>query len=414
MNKLFKSISGQKTTILIVRFSSLFVQLGYIKIYTHFLSLPQLGIFFYLSTISYFMNSVIFVPVDFYQQAHISADPTVPMPFRYMVGLNLRAISAAGVIGVALIIYSLFDVNLGLYEVFLTFSLSALLYLCTSLRALLNNRSHGVFVVFMLMIEASLKLVFFIALVSVGQTSADMLILSNAAALACELGFILYFFYAREKFDFLAVEKVSNRELVRFSYPLSISSGCNWIQLQGYRLVYVWFGHADIAGLYATVSNIGSVGMAAGSQIYSQLFQPKIYQSRGSFIKKYLVMAGFISVMALVSYAVLGPFILGLLTKGDFKVYYKLMLFGVIVEACNLMIGAITAFSGLLKRTNILIRTNLIGMFISVSIIALSLYIAASDPYLIGTSIAASQVVILLFLLSFVRRAFANGWVPRA
>jgi hypothetical protein len=89
------------------------------------------------------------------------------------------------------------------------------------------------------------------------------------------------------------------------------------------------------------------------------------------------------------------------------------MMFGVVVEACNLMIGAITAFSGLLKRTNILIKANLIGVLISVSVVALALYFSASNPYLIGTSVAASQVVILLLLLSFVRRAFANAWVPR-
>jgi O-antigen/teichoic acid export membrane protein len=377
------------------------------------LSLPQLGIFFYLSTISYLMNAIIFVPVDFYQQAHIPADRVVPIPFRYIVSLNLRAIFAAAILSMAILIYSFFDENITLYEVMLTFSLSVLLYLCTSLRAILNNRSHGVFVVFMLMVESTLKLILFVALVSKGATSADMLILSNAAALMCELAMILYFFYAYENFDLASMEKVSNRSVVTFSYPLSISAGCNWIQLQGYRLVYVWFGHADIAGLYATVSNVGSVGMAAGSQIYSQLFQPRIYQSKGSFIKKYLIMAFFISIMALVSYAVLGPFILGLLTKGDFKVYYKLMLFGVVVEACNLMIGAITAFSGLLKRTNILIKANLIGVLVSVSVVALSLYFAASNPYLIGTSLAASQTVVLLFLLSFVRRAFASAWVPR-
>lgn len=413
MKNLFHIVDRKKITILVVRFSSLFIQLGYIKVYTHFLSLPQLGIFFYLSTISYFMNSIIFVPVDYYQQAHIPADPAAPIPFKYMVSLNLRAIFAAAIIGVAVFIYSLFDKNISLYEVILTVVLSVLLYLCTSLRALLNNRSHGIFVVFMLMIEASLKLVLFFALISGDQASADMLILSNVAALACEFLFIAYFFCIYEKFDFSATDKASNRELVRFSYPISISAGCNWMQLQGYRLVYVWFGHPDIAGLYATVSNIGSVGMAAGGQIYSQLFQPRIYQSRGLFIKKYLIMAFSISVAAMVSYAVLGPFILGLLTKGDFKIYYKLMLFGVVVEACNLMIGAITAFSGLLKRTNVLIKANLIGVFISVSVVALALYFAASNPYLIGTSVAASQVVILLFLLSFVRRAFASSWVPR-
>jgi len=406
-------VDRQKITILIVRFSSLFVQLGYIKVYTHFLSLPQLGIFFYLSTISYLMNSIVFVPVDFYQQAHIPADPTVPIPFKYLVSLNLRAILAAAIIGVAVLVYSFFGGNITLFEVILTFSLSVFLYLCTSLRALLNNRTHGIFVVFMLVIESSLKLMLFVALVSEGKASADMLILSNLIALMGELAVILYFFRTYEKFDFTTAGRVSNRELVRFSYPLSISSGCNWIQLQSYRLVYVWFGHADIAGLYATVSNIGSVGMAAGSQIYSQLFQPRIYQSRGLFIKKYLIMAFFISVMALVSYAILGPFILGLLTKGDFKIYYKLMLFGVVVEACNLMIGAITAFSGLLKRTNILIKANLIGVLISVSVVALALYFSASNPYLIGTSVVASQVVILLLLLSFVRRAFASAWVPR-
>jgi O-antigen/teichoic acid export membrane protein len=413
MKMIFFILDRKKITILLVRFSSLFVQLGYIRVYTHYLSLSQLGIFFYLSSISYFMNSMIFVPVDYYQQTHMPTDPAAPIPLKYLIDLNRRAIFGALIAGLGIVIYSFFDKNIKLYEVVLTFVLSVLLYLCTSLRSLLNNRSHGIFVVFMLMIEASLKLVLFIALVSGGQASADMLIASNVVALACEFLIILYFFYSYEKFDFLAPGRVSNRDLVRFCYPISISAVCNWIQLQGYRLVYVWFGHPDIAGLYATVSNIGSVGMSAGSQIYAQLFQPRIYQSKGLFIKKYLVMAFCISAIALASYTVLGPFILGILTKGDFKIYYKLMLFGVLVEACNLMIGAITAFSGLIKRTNVLVKTNLIGVFISVSVMGLALYFDASNSYLIGTSLGLSQLVILFFLLSFVRRAFANSWVPR-
>jgi len=414
MNRVFLFLDKKKLIILLVRFSSLFIQLGYIKVYTHFLSLSQLGIFFYLSTISYFLNAVIFVPVDYYQQTHIPADKDVPIPFRYIVSLNLRAMISAAIAVAGVFIYSFFDKNLTVYEVMITFFLAIFLYLCTSLRSLLNNRSHGIFVVFTLMAEALFKLIFLFLFISGDYASADNLILSNVVALALELAIIIYFFRSFEKFDFLSREKASKKDLAKFCYPISVSAVCNWIQLQGYRLVYVWFGHPDIAGLYATVSNIGSVGMSATGQIYAQLFQPKIYQTRGLFIKKYLAMALSISIVVMVSYAVLGPFILGVLTKGDFKVYYKLMLFGVLVEACNLMIGAIMAFSGLIKRTNILIKTNLIGVVVSVSIMALTLFFDATNPYLTGASTGISQIVILLFLLSFVRRAFASAWVPRA
>ena len=414
MESAFALLDKTKAIILLVRIFSLFISLGYIKIYTHYLSLPQLGIFFYLSTISYFLNAVVFVPADLFQQTHISADRSVPIPFAYALGLNARAILIAVVFVGGVFIYSLFDKNLTGYEVVLAFFLSIFLFFCTSLRALLNNRSHGIFVVFMLMVEASLKVVLFFAIVYTGSASADALILSNIAALAVEFAIIGYFFYSYEKFDFAGKGTVSNRDFAAFCYPISISAVCNWLQLQGYRLVYVWFGHAEIAGLYATISNIGSVGMSATGQIYSQLFLPRIYQTRGLFIKNFLVLAMAISVVVLLAYAILGPFILGLLTKGGFKPFYKLMLFGVLVEASNLMIGAITAFSGLIGRTGILITSNLIGVVFSVATMGFALVVDPTNPYLTGASLGISQAVTLLFLAGFVRRAFASGWVPNA
>ena len=46
-------------------------QLVYVKLYSNFLSNHELGLYFFLNTVSYSLNAFLFVPIDYYQQAKL-------------------------------------------------------------------------------------------------------------------------------------------------------------------------------------------------------------------------------------------------------------------------------------------------------------------------------------------------------
>lgn len=402
------NFKNKKLGIFFIRSLSMIVQLGYIKIYTQHLDLSELGKFFYLSTISYSLNAIIFVPVDYYQQTHVSTEYSSPLPLKFMLALSKKSFIFSVTI---FFVFSVFAGKFGKIsptEMAITFFLSFFLFLCTSQRAILNNRGHGIFVVMALFLESSMKIIIFFIFLFLNIEPVNSLLLSTLAALIIEFLAIVVYLLSKERFDFSKMEIPSNRSLLSFCYPVSISAVCNWLQLQGYRLIYVWFGHSDVAGLYAAVSNIGAIGMSAAGQIYSQLFMPKIYQTKGEFIKQYIAIAFIISVTVATSYLIFGKIILMLLTKTEFRSFYYIMLFGVLVESSNLLIGAITAFAGLRGRTNTLIQFNLIGVLIAAVALPFSIYWDAENPYLMGASIGIPQIVTLLFLMNYVRKSMPS------
>src|SRR3954470_1701630 len=46
-------------------------QLGYVKLYSNRLDNHELGLYFFLFTVSYSLNAFLFVPLDYYQQSKI-------------------------------------------------------------------------------------------------------------------------------------------------------------------------------------------------------------------------------------------------------------------------------------------------------------------------------------------------------
>ena len=55
-----------------IRLLSIAAGLALVKSYTGELSIAEVGRFFYLSTLSYALNALVFVPVDFYMQARLA------------------------------------------------------------------------------------------------------------------------------------------------------------------------------------------------------------------------------------------------------------------------------------------------------------------------------------------------------
>jgi O-antigen/teichoic acid export membrane protein len=157
----------------------------------------------------------------------------------------------------------------------------------------------------------------------------------------------------------LEVIKLDNKDVIKQSYPISFGALVNLFQLQGYRLIIVPLGSAEIVGIYSTLESIGKAGMNAVAAIYAQIFTPNIYKTDGKFtntyVKNALLLAGFV----LIFFYMIDEYIVLFLTNYEFLKYKSLIMFGVLIEAANFIIGAYAIKLTLLRKN----RLTLLGLF---------------------------------------------------
>ena len=71
---------GRAAVVAGLRLLSVIAGLAYVKYYTNALSVEEVGTFFYLGTLSYLLNAMLFVPVDSFMQARLSHSVNLPTP----------------------------------------------------------------------------------------------------------------------------------------------------------------------------------------------------------------------------------------------------------------------------------------------------------------------------------------------
>lgn len=387
-----------------LRLLSIAVGFAYIRIYTNNLSTDQIGKYFYLVTLSYMMNALVFVPIDYYLQAKLALSGKV-IPFRALVKLNkavcLLALGLCLLVSIPLLYLQKITASdiAGIYITALLF------YFCSFLRGLLNNRGFKVFVVLMLMFEGLARLGLFMLVANYTNASASSLLYSSIVAFLMETLVILFFCYKKLEYEWLQEELDDYRTVFKKSYAISISAICNLAQLQGYRLMYVWAGAPATAAVYVVVTNLGSSGMAAISSVYSQIFLPKIYASKGGYALTYIRNGLILALGAGICAAFFSEYILSFLTKNDYVEYAQAISFGVLVEAGNLVIGAATVFMMLNNTPGVLIRCNIIGATVSIVGECIALYCWPQNSFAIGVPIALSQIFIAAFLVMKIVKA---------
>jgi len=397
-------MNNKTVVVLIFRVFAVLFQLLYIKVYTHYLTLDELGYFFYLATLSYAINALILVPSDFFQQAKLIEYYDKVFPLGAILSLNVKIVLLSVVTGALFGIPVWLIGKITFFDLFLIIFLALFLYFCSSTRNYLNNRGNRVFSGAVLLVEAIFKVLVFIILLKCGFSNVSALIGGMIATYFFEFLVICVFFYVKIPLNFVEISALNIKSLMKMGGAISFAAVCNWLQLQGYRIVYVWLGVSHIAGAYAAVSNIGIVGMAACSAVFSQIFLPKIYASKGAYLYSYLKKALLLSVFVLFGYGVLGKYVLIVLTKKEFLAFSYIMLFGVITEAANLIIGAIMAYCTINNKTGALAYANIAGLIVAVVGVSCSVFFKPNNYILLGASLALSQVVVCAFLYSMVNK----------
>lgn len=395
----------------VARVLVIFLQLINVKLYTNYLDAGQLGIYFFLLTVSYSANAILFVPVDYYQQANLAKVITASGGARSLLSFNGRL--AAFYLSFSLSAVATCAVTKPDYTVYVTLvvALAFALYAVQALRNTLNNLEHRSCVSVSFIQEAVLKVLLFYILVRYFKADESLLIDAWLISLGLSGSYLFYKAYKYRVFVASCAYPIRAKEVFNFSYPFSIGAVCNWLQLQGYRLILVPLGFAEEVGAFATISNIGSAAIGAASLVYSQQFTPLIYKTSGQYTSKYLKGAIAVIISVVLVSAVFGEFAVRLLTNSGFEQHWILLLFGVITDGGNLVIGALIIHITLIGNTKKIFASSLVGL-ISMSVCFGWLYWSSKISILtIGAPLLISQWAVVYYIYSlYIRTARTTSY----
>ncbi|MBA4314798.1 MAG: hypothetical protein C0422_05650 [Alcaligenaceae bacterium] len=368
------------------------LQLVNIKLMTAYLSTEDIGLYFFLISASYFSNALLFVPVDYYQQAFISSAKERIDAIKRALLFNFRILKLY-VIPVVLIGLSLLISDYG--EFIALFGLGALgsvaLHGVQSMRNLLNNFGYSSTVSISQVLEACSRVGIFLIGCLLDFASLNMIAIAWASSLGLTFIHLVFKGIQGGLFKGQSKEQVALKDFLKFATPISFSAVTSWLQVQGYRVALVPLGYAEAVGIFSTISNIGSSAIGAVNLIYQQKFNPKIYQSQGGYTLQYLKYASLLILITVVTFVLVGQPIVRLLTTPEFHQYWNVILYGVAADSAYLIIGALTIHLTLKKTANAILLFSTIGFLINAVIYIVLHFTEAITINSIGIPILISQ-----------------------
>lgn len=370
-----------------------------VKLFTHYLSPAQLGNYYFFLTLSYSLNALLFVPVDYFQQAEVFRLHSSGRSLQSILRLNchmllwVTAASLCTCAVAAIVRPTLLEATTA------AITLSASLYFSTAIKNFLNNRDDQLLVVAMLVAEVPVRIAVFLALLKMGllnaltplwATTASFVIVASPALLRVRKHWLTFSG---------PHEELHWGKILRFGSPISFASILNWLQLQGYRLVLVPMGYVEAVGLFAATSAIGTRGMNAAATVYQQIYLPKIYQSRGYYLKTYLRGLGFVILLVSLVGALFRIQLTALLTNHQFVPYAWAILYGVLVEAGNFVIAGLVVRLTLDDNTMAQVKANVIAVLFVPIAFALLFAFHLLTPVTIGIPLLIAQVIVIVGIM---------------
>jgi len=373
-----------------------------IKLYTNYLDSHQLGIYFFLLSASYSVNALLFIPIDYYQQANLMQLRKSPAGIRPLLILNRNLMLLYVAFSVLIILGFLVIWRDQVLSIMLLILLAYALYVVQALRNTMNNLDYRNCVSISFVQEAVLKVIFFYLMANLFQANEVLLIIAWLSALVLTGVYLAW--KANQNYIFSSNsegDKISVSVVFRFSLPFSIGAACNWLQLQGYRLVLVPLGFSEAVGIFATVSAIGSAAIGAVSLIYNQQFIPLIYNSKGKYTARFLKGAILVVIGVAIIMGVLAEPMMLLLTSPMFSENWDAIFFGVFIDGAVLLIGALAIHISIAGKTKQLVLPALTGLASMALCFCILFSMANISIVTIGFPLVISQwlVVVHMFLI---------------
>lgn len=375
-------------------------QLVTVKLYTIFLSPGEIGFFYFLYTCSYFLNSILFVPYDFYYQSKVVEfyDKNKSI-YPYMI-LTLK-LSLIVLFVCLFSFFVLFYIKKGLsYNFFYCFSLSIFVFLNQHSRNTLNNCGYGISVSLSYFIESVLKVFILYLLYLYGVSGFTLPIF---AIIICSITVFLYLLLCQYKIGMFKKKKLVLSDgfssIILFSYPYSFGSMTNWIQLQGYRLVLTPLGYSDLVGFISVLTNMGAAAANAFSLIYNQQYLPSLYSEKGTNIKAFMLRAIKYIVLLLLFFSPILKWAIEVVSSSIFSDKWFLFYLGFFVDIAHLFISSISISMSFKYSTSRLLPFSLLGALLAIILFGGFVFFGIINVFTISFSLLFPQfsVVFLLF-----------------
>ncbi|WON82823.1 MULTISPECIES: polysaccharide biosynthesis protein [Chromobacterium] len=379
------------------RFAVIGLQLAYVKVYTNILNSAQLGYYAFWFTVAYLFSAIVFVPVDYYLQSKL-----------YEWRREGISVTGALLLNVALVKWSLLVtlligciVGIVSSPIMALGTVVSLVYgvvnqFCVSLRNLTNNLEHKKTATSFLVIDGVLKLT--ILFVAKQYFNVDSVLLITFALFSGVISLVTYLLVMKRLGIFFGgkVVEIKLSEISKFCMPISLSSCANWMQLQGYRLVLIPLGFSEVVGVYSAVAGVGAAAMNAAGSIYSQLFTPSLYKYGGKTLNKYIGGAILLSVFSCLITLLFGKQVVNFLTNETLAQHYNLMLFGILIESGNLIIGAMVVFSTIISSNQKVLIASILGVLACFAMLAVA-YLHLTI-WTVGMPMVISQFLVGVYL----------------
>lgn len=391
--------------IAVIRILTVIFQLIFLKAYTHYTTLYELGIYYFLFTISYALNAFLLVPLDYFQQSKLYKLKSENASLKSFYLINVWVLKFAFTL-LTISVIACYFVNPSIcFLLVLLTCLSLSIYFVNLLRGFINNLENRRYASYTLMIETICKILFYLIYNYLFNSSA--IVILSAMLSASLLSFLILFIFLVKlpEFKLSKIFYFAPLEIIGFSYPMSIGAVINWIQLQSYSLILVPLGFVEAVGIFGTMANVGSSGMNACSTIFAQLYIPNIYKSNGFYIKKYIQMALLAICFVFVVSALLSKTIITIVTKQQLVGYSSVLLYGILNEAGNFIIAGLAVYLTIHNLTKVTLKVSLMGLLVFFSgFIALYIFKFIS-VYTLGIPMVATQLVLCLGLYYLVHRS---------
>lgn len=384
-------------------------QLYYVKLFTGALSDYELGVYYFLTTLSYSLNAFVFVPLDAYQQSKTYSFLRKQYSILSFVLINKKIFKCIGLFTCffAGMLYLFFNLAY-MFFCWLVVILAICLYVASALRNLVNNLEHRKATCYLQIIEVVAKIIVLRTFFEFFSRNSTNLILSNILSVVLIIGITVGLLKKVGIFQTGELVPISLVEIMKFAYPISLSAMLNWVQLQSYRLIFVSIGYTEFVGIFASVTALGVAAMSAASIIYSQCFLPLVYKSSGANAKRY-VWGGF-GVVGLVSISclLLSDFLVPLLTKPTYGEYSYLIVYGVFIEAGNFIIGSIGLKVAILGKTEMLIKGSIVSAGFALTGLVFFCFSYFISFHALGLSLVVSQCVMIAYMY---HKVFRNEYL---
>jgi hypothetical protein len=192
--------------------------------------------------------------------------------------------------------------------------------------------------------------------------------------------------------------------------PIGFSGLMNWLQLQSYRPVLLYYGiRPEIIGIASLLTSLGMTGANPILSVIAQTYIPRLYAGQSVAFRK-CVVAITVSALALAVASI--PAALAFLfisSRRTLVMYLLLVPLGVFVEAGNSLIGA---FIHRQNATGGSMWVFALAGSVGVLLVGASWLLPRTQdmlPYLIGVGMVVSQIGIIGTIFAFSNRVRAQG-----